>query len=348
MKDLDWNGVPPGRRPETRRRIAILDEFIALTKPTEADRAEAMRRLGVGRASFYRLVAIWQEHRSPALLPGAHGSRTGAGRGRTLDPQVAIVIEEVITSVGAVEAPVKLEREVERRCLAIGLKPPSLAAIRRRRRSALLANVELIPPILNDRSVIVDSSALDLPALLAGRAVLPVVTAAFLQPEGWIAAYRVGAAPPHAAIEVSLLLELMSVDAVERAVVLHPQPSSAWRIMLEATRAAGLPPAAHVRHDYGVMFRRLTGDALGGLPLAVRSTRDPTAGQYGRLALQEEIEGLIAEAIGIHNEGRGASADLADVPHGSSVHFSVGHATSKVLEVLQWLNRMPEIIHSQS
>lgn len=342
MEDLDWGSVPPSRRSEVRRRIAILDGFAAIASPSEEDRLEAMRRLGIGRASFYRLIHIWKTRRDPALLPGANGRRSGRGKGVSLDPRIAAIIDEAIATVGAASAPLDLEREVTRLCEAAGLEPPSPAPIRRLRREKLLADVGLLEPVLSEPSVIVDSCALDLPAVLSKRGTLPVVTAAFLQPEGWIAAYAVEDRAPTLAIALSVLRDLLSSDAQPRALVLHPEDTAPWRIATEALAAVGVPASGHVRHEYGTMFGRIVGDSLGGLPLKPRHTRRPLVEGRSRYAGRDEALDRINEGVAIHNELRhGPTTHDGAVAHDARAVFGIGSATPRLVAALTWLNLMP-------
>jgi hypothetical protein len=85
--------VPVARRAEVRRRIAILDAFLALAVPTPKDRATARERIGVSRSMFEALLRIRRETTDPAALPGARVGSAERAVGGQVAPNVAVLID---------------------------------------------------------------------------------------------------------------------------------------------------------------------------------------------------------------------------------------------------------------
>lgn len=137
LENIDWTGVPANLLPEVKRRVAILEAFIDLTRPTRADRMAAITQLGVGRAMFYRILAQWKRTRNPAELPGARlAQRSPRGR-RLLDEAVDEIISEVLERLGSEAKAETLVAAIRDRCGAASLRPPSRMTIRQRRRAAV-------------------------------------------------------------------------------------------------------------------------------------------------------------------------------------------------------------------
>lgn len=134
--DLDWSGVPAGLLTEVKRRVAILEAYLALTKPTANDRREAMTQLGVRHAMFYRMLRYWKQTRNPAGLPGARRDKCAGRNRKLLPPTLEQIIAEVLASLGPSARPEAIVAEVRARCSAAGVRPPSRMTIRHRRRNA--------------------------------------------------------------------------------------------------------------------------------------------------------------------------------------------------------------------
>lgn len=138
-EDLDWRGVPAGLLTEVKRRVAILEAYLALPKPTKNDRREAMSQLGVRHAMFYRILRDWKQTRNPAELPGARKDKCAGRNRKLLPPRVEQIIAEVLASLGPSARPEAIVAEIRARCSAAGVRPPSRMTIRQRRRVAAAA-----------------------------------------------------------------------------------------------------------------------------------------------------------------------------------------------------------------
>jgi hypothetical protein len=135
-ENLDWSGVPAGLLAEVKRRVAILEAYLALPKPTKKDRSDAMSQLGVRHAMFYRMLRAWKQTRNPAELPGARRDKCAGRNRKLLPPTVEQIIAEVLVSLGPGARPETIVTEIRARCSAAGVRPPSRMTIRHRRRNA--------------------------------------------------------------------------------------------------------------------------------------------------------------------------------------------------------------------
>ena len=120
MRQFDWTGVPPDRQPEIRRRIEILERFLAIPKPTPDQRRQARAELGVSRPMFYVLLGAWTRHRKPSDIPGAKtwksGPRGGGGARDDNCDAIADFPEPVpLESVDWSAIPAERRDEVKRR-----------------------------------------------------------------------------------------------------------------------------------------------------------------------------------------------------------------------------------------
>jgi len=124
MKDIDLSGVDPLRRREARRRVEILNRFLAIDSPTTADAARHAEEIGIGVPQFYRLAKAWRIHRDPGSV-GAGKVGTRRTRRDGIDPLAKSIVSAVIADVGADAPHEEISIEVVRRCEAAGVRPPS-------------------------------------------------------------------------------------------------------------------------------------------------------------------------------------------------------------------------------
>ncbi len=60
MSKHDMSGVNPLRWAEVRRRIATVQSYLLLPDPTDQDRAEHAKSIGVSANQFIALVRSWR------------------------------------------------------------------------------------------------------------------------------------------------------------------------------------------------------------------------------------------------------------------------------------------------
>ncbi|MDR6145972.1 hypothetical protein QE363_001765 [Sphingomonas sp. SORGH_AS870] len=177
-KEIDLTGVDPARWPEIRRRVAILDEYVKLWRPTEKVRKDYAKRMGVALSTFMNIARIWRESRSAASLPGARaGNRLPSVR--RIDQRSVEIMREAITDLGPSSRRVDVLNEVERRCTAAGIARPSNSTITNlldKMRGNTDATMDLAPEIL------IDEFAVKLPAGRGNDVYMPHVLVAVALP----------------------------------------------------------------------------------------------------------------------------------------------------------------------
>ena len=123
--DEDW--------AEAVRRAAIIRPLSEARRCSKAVVQAAAKSLGLSIPRTYRLVQDFRSRPLTAsLLPLKRGRVKGS---RRLDPKVEARVDEAVDAIY-----LKLERptvkrlfgEVHRNCIAVGLKPPSMKALRAR------------------------------------------------------------------------------------------------------------------------------------------------------------------------------------------------------------------------
>lgn len=128
MNELDLSGIDPLRRDEVRRRIGILDRYLALEKHVTADAENHAREMGIGVQQFYRLASVWRLHRDPKSV-GVGKRGRGLKRRDGVSPEARAIVQDVLREVGA-NAPLEhILREVHRRCETVDVPAPSRGAL---------------------------------------------------------------------------------------------------------------------------------------------------------------------------------------------------------------------------
>lgn len=131
MSDLDMSGVDPLRWAEVRRRVSVIKQFIAIRKPTEADRRSYAARLELSVNQFSALVRLWREFGQASAISGAGSTRRGTRKTgpRHLGSEVKDATRAVLESLGP-DVPLATAVPAVREALAAkGLKAPSRSTI---------------------------------------------------------------------------------------------------------------------------------------------------------------------------------------------------------------------------
>jgi hypothetical protein len=128
MATVDLRGIDPLRHAEILRRVSVIEDYLTIHKPTPLETSSHAATIGISVPSFYRLAKVWRLHRNPAILPGV-GSR-GSKRNRTtgVSAKAKAIVTEVISEIGLSVSQTIIQNEVEARCRAIGIVPPSRGA----------------------------------------------------------------------------------------------------------------------------------------------------------------------------------------------------------------------------
>lgn len=150
----DLTFVAPERRDEVRRRIAVVERFIAA--PGRGAAEAAARELGLRPAQFYNLVRAWRLKPVPEAMMGRHAPRNASPR---IAKSVLDLIDEVIASDGRAAARAVIDR-VAAVAAERGMSlpnPSTVARYVRRKRPTLLTDEQR-----SSLDLIIDHTVVDL------------------------------------------------------------------------------------------------------------------------------------------------------------------------------------------
>lgn len=293
MKEPDFSGIEPLRVPEARRRVAALDEYLALPDPTTADAKRFGERVGLSRWQFQRLARVWREHRRPEML--VVGRRGTATRDYGIDPRASAIAKEVIDRVGPVAAELAtVADEIERLCNEASVAPPSRPTIWNYIRKARAAGGG---PGEGPPRIVVGRMWFHLPVGSAADARpgadMPTLLVAVALPERAILAHRLSlndVEPPSVEDLVAELLSCRTPAAPTRPLLLGPDDYRVAQGTLIRCGLEGLRP-----HQPSVQreLSRAFGGRLGALPTLYRRG---LARPKTRRIIQRQDERISAEA----------------------------------------------------
>ncbi|NMG41441.1 DDE-type integrase/transposase/recombinase [Chelativorans sp. ZYF759] len=127
---MDHDSTDSGAWAQALSRAEILAKLS--DRPDDAELREAMRALGISRATLFRwLKRFRQDERTSALLPRRRGPNAGM---QPLDPAVLAVVEQHFEKLYATRRKptlTRFQREVAADCRAGGLPPPSIRRLGR-------------------------------------------------------------------------------------------------------------------------------------------------------------------------------------------------------------------------
>lgn len=228
MPEPDMTGIDPLRLAEARRRIDILDEYLALDRTAVSDATTYAKRIGVSRSQFYTLAKAWRLHRDPRLLGLNKGY--SASRDYGIASRALAIMEE---ELGCAEELDALVSAVTTRCAREGVPAPSPQTVRDRFRGRQART----PRIDGPRRVLISRMWFRLPVGPTGTEEMPMLLTATLIPERIIVAHELStsAAKP---LSVQRLLErvhtLRSVGARKRGLLIDRADRLHARDVLDA------------------------------------------------------------------------------------------------------------------
>lgn len=127
MSEIDFTGVAPLRRAETRRRIQVIRNYLGIAKPSTADREAAARGLGIGTQQFMNLVRAWRLNGSAAAIANA-GTNAGEARRprkRGLPPSTRAAAEDALRHLPPTASHKTAIAAVHAMCERRKTRPPS-------------------------------------------------------------------------------------------------------------------------------------------------------------------------------------------------------------------------------
>ena len=301
--DIDLSRVDPRRWAETRRRVGVITAWTAKARHTRGECERAAASLGLTPKHFMRLVAAWKKHRDASRIDGL-GFRRGVQQpARHLQTGTRAIVEAVIDELGAGTPSGEVEAEVQRRCAATDVAPPSTGMVhnllmRARQRDRAGA----APP-----GILVGRISCILPTMAedgtAARCVTVVV--AVRVPGAAITAHRVvweeerlGAAADHV---------LADITATGASV-----PITLARSLADtATQVADRTGTGVVVAAGSEILAAVLGSWLGGIPIRHRRRSRPNAANVPAIDAplsREDAETAIRLAIEVHNGGADAAS----------------------------------------
>lgn len=172
--DLDMTGVNPLRIEEVRRRVVVVQDYLADTEPDDASRRRHAKSLGLSVNQFLALVRAWREHGRAVAISGAGAARgtTRADIPRSLPRESKDAAREVIAALGSDVPHVDAVRAVQARCAELGVKAPSPSSVWN---MAMSARRDAAQPSAT-RDIIFSRCNLKLPVDIDGAVTFPPIT----------------------------------------------------------------------------------------------------------------------------------------------------------------------------
>lgn len=201
---------------EARRRIAILEKYLAIERPAVSDADANATRIGVSRTQFYNLAEAWKLRRDPRELGLIKGYTSSRDYG--VDACALHILDEEVVRTQSFST---LVSAVAARCLSGGFNPPSDQTIRDRLREWQALEPNLDGP----RRLLVSRTWFHLPVRGLASRVMPVLLSATLIPERLIVAHELSLDETEPPDLQRLLMDLQSLcvtGAHKRGLLLDP------------------------------------------------------------------------------------------------------------------------------
>ncbi|WP_206240463.1 hypothetical protein [Novosphingobium terrae] len=294
MKEIDLSGVDAMRRPEARRRVGVVVDFLRIASPTDADRADHAAKLGLSVNQFSALVRAWRMHGSAAKLAGSGAHRGSSRRPSRLSVPAKAKDEakRIIAAMG-VDAPfVRIHEAVLARCVELKVSPPS--------RSTLwnMVMASRSQPHDGGEGIVVGTCAIRLPMLREGDIVMPMISLAVRTADGAVVA---------AALGNGQWSEFLACKATEA------MPVRADMALLHAGQVDGvtavLPSAARTE------LSRVVGRGIAGIKLLYQPSKAIKPARLLKTKddqplTEADMHDVVFAALSRHNESRRATAPI--------------------------------------
>lgn len=300
MNDPDLSGIVPLHVPEARRRIAALDEYLALDAASEEDIRRLAERIGVSRSSFFRLAAVWRNHRDARLL--VIGKRGASKRHYGLSDRAKEIMAIVIAELGADVSVRKISDEIARRCTAEDVAPPSPQTVNNYARKARAASASAEGP----PRIVVGRLWFHLPMSDRPHGAMPTVLVAVALPERSILSHRVAtdpASPPSVNDLIDEVAGMRVTGAAKRPILLDPDDR---RIAADALDRAGLGGTRFSKRSVQRELSKALNGRLGTLSAIhqrgfARPTTKTLLSRQDEALPAHDVAEIIETAVDAHN-----------------------------------------------
>ena len=315
MEEPDFSGIKASRVPEARRRIAAINQLLALHDPSTADVDRIASGIGLSRSTFYNLARVWREHRDARLL--VVGKRGTATRDYGLDDTAVEITRTAIDGAGATAELATLAPEIERLCAEAGVPAPARPTIWRWMRKARARTGTEVP---GPPRIVIGRISFHLPVQDRPTDAMPSLLVAVLMPERHIVAHVVSVdpdSPPSVAKLVAKMVQGRTPGAPARPLAIE---SDDRRAAADALADAGLGGVVSTRRSGQRELSRAFGDRIGPLKAVyrralARPANRPQLRQDEPISAQAAVEAIEA-AIDASNASMLASAPAFDVANG--------------------------------
>jgi hypothetical protein len=296
MEGIDLSGVDPVRLPEIRRRIMVLDEYVALHRPDADLRKAYAARIGISVSQLYHLARVWRTSRSAESIPGAR-SRFAVPRPRRVDPGAIRIAQATIDHLGATTARRSILAEVARRCTEASVDAPSDSTVTNMLSAARSA---MARPIGLDPEILVDELTVRLPVLDGRDVIMPRVLVAVVLPQRRIVATDMACTRTSAPSFMALMRALEAASS-----------TAGVRLPVRAPHVGGESDAVtrgkNVRdRDHRPKLSQVMGNRLGQLgilyrPNMARPASELAAARHASPLHEADARRIILEATAEHN-----------------------------------------------
>ncbi|MBA4040305.1 MAG: hypothetical protein C0474_00590 [Sphingobium sp.] len=302
-KPVDMTGVDPARWREVRRRVSILDEFVAMHRPPLAVRTAFAHRMGLSVSQFMMLARVWRITRRASAIPGAR-SRIAVTRARRLPARSIGIMRETIADLGPIARRKDVLAEVGRRCAAEGIASPSGSTIANALADSR-TDMASIPGSAPE--ILIDECLVKLPVARGDAIVMPHVLLAIALPERRVLAAAISCDPLHAPSPSTLMADLQAAcdHLASLPIRAAHHPDLERRVDGHATSSspADMPSLG-----------RVLGNRLGDLRILHRATMARpvatlVAARHASALDAEEAATAIMSAVASHNDKVARRAD---------------------------------------
>lgn len=295
MAQLDLSGVDPLRREEMKTRVAVIERFLSLSRPTEDDRLGYAAELGLHRTQFMKMVRAWKAHGNVLLLPGRAPQRNKTRVGWRAVPKdteqlMCLTLQKLGTDIKTPDALAKVNEALSN----AGLPLTTRSTVRRR-----LISMRQGGGVLADAGdVIIADCRVMLPVASENGIVMPDLLVAVHAATGRILAVETIKDKSSAAERLGDLMRREIPDA-------QVTVDGAYAISLRGMAGNIKTVTAGVARR---LLSRLIGDSIGDIGLRFNKTDYPAArllkSKEDRPLREVDALDVITNAVNRHNAER--------------------------------------------
>ncbi len=312
MSEPDFSGIDPLRVPEARRRIAVLERYLALPDPTTADAVSFGEEIGLSRWQLQRLAAVWRDHRDPNLIIVGR-RKTKPKRDYGIAKRAIEIANGVIAQAAADASVSSIASIIEARCVDENVAPPSRPTVYTYVRKARTAAPASGPP-----RIVIGRMWFQIPISDQPAETMPTLLAAIMLPEGVVIAHQLSIdamEPPSISDMVDEVAAMRTTGAKKRAVVMNETDRRAAAAALARTDIASV--TGHGQAAQSELARSL-GSRLGPLDVILhrakaRPAKRKAATRFDEPLAPADVVAVIEGAIASNNAAAPASAPAFDI-----------------------------------